>query len=90
MPYTTELRDESARRALTWIGDAVKRARHARGLSQHALARQCGVDQGTISRLERGLAPGMRIESLARILRVVFAIDMRTDGPIPPVSSKFD
>jgi hypothetical protein len=90
VPYTIDPRDQAARRPLGWIGAAVKRARWERLLSQRALAARSGVDQGTISRLERGLAPGLRLESLAKILGAVYAIEMRTDGPIPPVRSRWD
>jgi len=90
MPYTTDPRDEAARAPLRWIGAGVTRARRERQLSQRGLAARSGVDQGTISRLERGLAPGMRLESLARILLVLHAIDIRTDGHIPPVWSWLD
>jgi transcriptional regulator with XRE-family HTH domain len=36
-------------------------------VSQQQLERLSGVDQTTISRLENGLAPGIRLERLARI-----------------------
>ena len=85
MPYTIDPRDEAARAPLRWIGTGVTLARRERQLSQRGLAALSGVDQGTISRLERGLAPGMRLESLARILVVLYAIEIRTDGHIPPV-----
>lgn len=39
-----------------------------RGLTQRALAERCGLSQSTISRLENGLAPGVRVIWLARLL----------------------
>lgn len=42
---------------LVLLGSAIRRARRELGLSQDELERLSGVDQTTISRLERGLAP---------------------------------
>ncbi len=42
---------------LVLLGSAIRRARRELGLSQDQLERLSGVDQTTISRLERGLAP---------------------------------
>jgi transcriptional regulator with XRE-family HTH domain len=53
--------------ALKRIGKGVRAARQAHGVSQMQLERLSGVDQTTISRLENGLAPGFRLELLARI-----------------------
>ena len=49
------------------FGQYVKRARYFAGLSQTDLARAAGVDQGGISRLERALAPAMKIERVAKL-----------------------
>jgi transcriptional regulator with XRE-family HTH domain len=59
--------DPWAREALKRVGRGIAAARHAHGLSQLQLERLSGVDQTTISRLEHGLAPGIRLERLARI-----------------------
>ncbi len=59
--------DPSARDALKRIGRGIAAARRAHGLSQLQLEQLSGVDQTTISRLEHGLAPGIRLERLARI-----------------------
>jgi transcriptional regulator with XRE-family HTH domain len=53
--------------ALIRIGLGVREYRRTHGLTQQQLERLCGVDQTTISRLENGLAPGIRLERLARI-----------------------
>lgn len=37
-------------------------------MSQRALAGRCGLSQSTISRLENGLAPGVRVAWVARLL----------------------
>lgn len=49
------------------FGMYVKRARYLANLTQHAVAHEAGVDQGLISRLERALAPWMRVESLVKL-----------------------
>jgi transcriptional regulator with XRE-family HTH domain len=90
MVYTTEPRDDRAVDGLIWLGEAVRKARIARGLSQRHLARMCALDQGSISRLENGKAPGMRIESLGRILRVVMVLDVRPPYVVPPYVVGFD
>jgi phage repressor protein C with HTH and peptisase S24 domain len=59
--------DPSSPDALKRIGSGIAAARRAHGLSQLPLERLSGVDQTTISRLEYGLAPGIRLERLARI-----------------------
>jgi len=52
------------------VGRQVFFARTWQGLSQRKLESLCRVDQTTISRLERGLAPGLRLERLAAIMAV--------------------
>jgi transcriptional regulator with XRE-family HTH domain len=50
------------------LGRAVLRLRLYTGWSQLDLERASGVDQSTISRLERGVQRGLSIRRLARIL----------------------
>jgi HTH-type transcriptional regulator/antitoxin HipB len=56
------------RDALVQIGAAIRAARRQIPWSQHMLARRSGLSQSTISRLEAGKAPTVRIARLARIL----------------------
>jgi transcriptional regulator with XRE-family HTH domain len=53
---------------LVLLGLLVRRLRHGRGWSQSMLAGRADVPQSTISRLERGQRPGLRADSLARVL----------------------
>jgi DNA-binding Xre family transcriptional regulator len=53
--------------ALKRIGAGVRAARYDHALSQMQLERLSGVDQTTISRLENGRAPRLRLDVLARI-----------------------
>ena len=53
---------------LGMIGSGLRRARRERGWSQRDLANVAGVDQPLISRLENGIAPGIRYERFIRIL----------------------
>jgi predicted transcriptional regulator len=46
----------------------MRRARHERGWSQRDLQRISGVHQTVISRMERGLRPGLRLDAFAEIL----------------------
>jgi transcriptional regulator with XRE-family HTH domain len=52
---------------LVGLGAAVRRARHAHGLSQWALETLADIDQTAISRLERGLAARFPAERLVRL-----------------------
>jgi transcriptional regulator with XRE-family HTH domain len=49
-------------------GEKIKRYRYVNGLSQRELARQIGIDPGTLSRVERG-----RGRCLPSVLRIVMA-----------------
>ncbi|MDP9481816.1 MAG: helix-turn-helix domain-containing protein [Chloroflexota bacterium] len=53
------------------VGHATMLARVGQGLSQRRLAALCSVDQSTICRLENGLAPGLRLDKLAKIIAVL-------------------
>ena len=71
MPYARLVRESSVHRALQAIGDDVRRTRLDAGLSQDDLAAISGIAQSTISRIERGVAPGAGLERLARIMVAV-------------------
>ena len=58
-------------RYLRELGAAIREGRRQHGLTQMRLEALSGVDQSSISRLERGLAPGMKVSRLARILAVL-------------------
>ena len=62
---------------LMTIGDWVYQGRLHMCWSQRRLQEVSGVHQSTISRLERGLAPGLRVATLARI---VAALRLTSDG----------
>jgi ribosome-binding protein aMBF1 (putative translation factor) len=62
------------------IGRLVFEERRRAGMSQRVLERETGVDQTTISRLERGLMPGMRIARLGSILAAFAGFDRYGDG----------
>ncbi len=53
------------------FGQYVKRSRYLAGLSQVQLAKASKVDQGAISRLERAMAPAMKIESVVRLANAI-------------------
>ena len=65
------------------VGRQVFFARTWQGLSQRKLESLCRVDQTTISRLERGLAPGLRLERLAAIMAVLGVTELRSKMPPP-------
>jgi len=60
--------DEPTIEALEALGNVLRELRGQRGLSQRSLAARCGLSQSTISRLECGLAAGVRVGWLARLL----------------------
>ena len=68
--------DELADLGLIAIGRAVQSSRQAAGLSQRRLANACGIDQGSISRLERGLLPGIRIARVARLIATLGRLEI--------------
>ena len=68
MPYTFRPHERRVIRAQVALGQAIQRARMSQLLSQEALEARSEIDQSTISRLERGLAPGLRLDRLAQVL----------------------
>jgi transcriptional regulator with XRE-family HTH domain len=69
MPYRKP--PEPAVVVLRFLGEELRRARYARGFSQAALAGHATVSQSTVSMLERGLAPGLRISRYALMIAVL-------------------
>jgi transcriptional regulator with XRE-family HTH domain len=67
MPFREVEVEPEVREALREIGREVRQLRPEWGRSQRAVERVTGIDQTTISRLENGLAPTLRLERLARI-----------------------
>jgi transcriptional regulator with XRE-family HTH domain len=68
MAYWMERYSAAELAALAQIGAALRVARLRIPWSQHALARRCGLSQSSISRLEAGKAPTVRVARLARVL----------------------
>ena len=68
MSHTVGPIDEPTAEALRILGRILYELRRQRGFNQRALAARCGLSQATISRLENGLAPGVRVAWIARLL----------------------
>lgn len=51
------------------IGERLRKAREALDLTMFQAAQRCGVDQGTISRLEAGKMPRVAFPVIARVAR---------------------
>jgi hypothetical protein len=68
MPYTFRAHDRRVIGAQVALGRAIWRARASQLLSQEALEARSTIDQSTISRLERGQAPSLRLDRLAQVL----------------------
>jgi transcriptional regulator with XRE-family HTH domain len=66
--YIVDRLDPLSEEALREFGNVLRTLRAQRGLSQRALAARCGLSQSTICRLETGIARGVRIRVLARML----------------------
>ena len=77
MAYRTEIPDEATRAYLRRIGGQVRIHRLEAAVSQTQLAVMSGVSQPTISRLERGLAPGLRLERVAAIMVILEIPNLR-------------
>jgi len=71
MPYS--LRDQPARIEAIFVhlGFEVRAARYRRMGTQTGLSERAGVSQSTWSMVEHGLAEGIRLETLARIVAVL-------------------
>jgi transcriptional regulator with XRE-family HTH domain len=59
------------RRAIAELGEELRRARVAAGLSQGEVGRALGTSHATVGRIERGAQPGISIVLLSRALAVV-------------------
>ena len=69
--------------ALLMLGQAVLRARARAALSQRGLEARTGVHQSAISRMERGVAPGMALEKFARVAAVLADYLLVSDPVLP-------
>lgn len=71
MPHKLLVPDPMVEEVLASLGDDVVRLRAALGRSQAWVGRACGLSQSTVSRLEAGAAPSLRLERYARVLAVL-------------------
>ena len=78
--WTTPERDDDP---LLLLGQAVQRARERASLSQRGLQAKTGVHQSAISRMERGVTPGMALEKFARVA-MVLAEHLLVNDPVVP------
>lgn len=53
--------------ALAEIGEVVRYLRAQHGMSQRVMTERSGLSQSSVSRLENGLLPGLRLAWLARV-----------------------
>jgi transcriptional regulator with XRE-family HTH domain len=67
MSHTLGGLDPGTIAALEELGAGIRYLRQQQLLTQRVLAERCGLSQSTISRLENGLAPGVRVAWLARL-----------------------
>lgn len=77
MPHEMLVPDPDVEDVLVVLGEEIRRRRGAR--SQEWVGRACGLSQSTISRLESGQAPSLRLERYARVLAV-----LETGRPLGP------
>jgi transcriptional regulator with XRE-family HTH domain len=61
------------------FGEAVTRARDAVGMSREALCHACGLPDGTLERIERGLPP-FRGFGVVEICRMASALSTSPEG----------
>jgi len=67
----TALASQRAIRLLIEMGRELHAARVTRGLSQAVVAAAAGLTQAQVSRIERGLYPGVTLDALARLAATV-------------------
>jgi transcriptional regulator with XRE-family HTH domain len=72
--------DPDVQRGLLIIGQAVLRSRLGSSMTQRQLAFHVGLNQSTISRLERGQLRAMRFTSLARLIN---GVNLRPEDLLP-------
>ena len=77
-------RDARVAAGLEIIGTAVYEARRRAGVSQRALGGRCGMDQSTISRLERGKLNGMRLKRLAELVAALQSLTLDGASSVRP------
>ncbi len=58
-------------RMVAEVGEEIRRARVAEGVSQGAVARAAGLTHATVSRLERGVTPNATVLMFARVCATV-------------------
>jgi transcriptional regulator with XRE-family HTH domain len=66
------------------VGENIKRLRKAGGLSQTELARQAGIDQGGLSKIEKGR--NLTLETLRALARALgcSVVDLLEEGDKHP------
>jgi transcriptional regulator with XRE-family HTH domain len=71
------------------LGAWIREARHRRSLTQRQLAWRSSLAQSTISRLETGRLPGMRLRTLAAIVGVLHGrANKRPSDHEPPPATR--
>ena len=73
--------DDWMDRGLLDLGRTVRNARRSAGWSQRQLADRAGLSQSSISRLERGLLPGLKIKRLGPIVASLGSLVIRSPSP---------
>src|SRR3954454_2014178 len=81
MPHGLGVVDDWTIAAMQEFGDAIRQLRRHYGWMQRALARRSGISQSTISRLEAGLAPGMCVVWVSRLLAAM-PLALVPDNPV--------
>ena len=71
MPYSLRDQPPEIGAIFVHLGSEVRAARRQRMRTQTALAGRAGVGQSTWSMVEHGLAEGIRLETLARIVSIL-------------------
>jgi transcriptional regulator with XRE-family HTH domain len=69
-------RDDEPDYLMALFGELVRKWRRDLGLSQRRFADKVGMNQSTISRLERGRAPGIALYRLLPILELGGVLDL--------------
>ena len=78
-------RDPELQRGWEMVGAMVKRRRTLIGWSQRDLARECGLAQSAISRLESGKLSGVRFGRFAKLVVAMNGLDPGAPPPRRPI-----
>ena len=69
------------------FGRLVHTCRVFQGLTQKSFGERVGLDQGSVSRLERGMLPGIRLRKVCPVMAEMGLVRRRPPADTPPLAT---